>query len=78
MILTLTTPPVTPLTEFTLACDRLLNDRITRVTLTNVELDILQMCVHQLTERFFIPRRFEKSAICPPMMFPHGGEGAVE
>jgi hypothetical protein len=48
----LTTPLVTPITEFTLACDRLLNDPITRDTLTKDELDILKMCVQRLTERF--------------------------
>ena len=78
MIPKLTTPLVTPLTEFTLACDRLLNDPITRVTLTKGELDILKMCVQQLTERFFSPRSFEKSDVGPPVMFPHGSGGAVE
>jgi hypothetical protein len=48
----LTTPLVTPITEFTLACDRLLNDTITRDTLTKDELDILKMYVQRLTERF--------------------------
>ena len=52
MILKLTTPLVTPITEFTLACDRLLNDPITRNTLTKDELDILKLCVQRLTERF--------------------------
>jgi hypothetical protein len=52
MVPKLTTPLVTPLTEFTLACDRLLNDPITRNTLTKDELDILKLCVQRLTERF--------------------------
>ena len=78
MILKLTTPLVTPITEFTLACDRLLNDPMRRDTLTKGELDILQMCVQRLTERFFSPRSFEKSDVGPPLMFPHGGGGAVE
>jgi len=78
MILKLTTPLVTPITEFTLACDRLLNDPIIRVTLTKGELDMLQMCIQQLTERFFSPRSVEKSDADPPLMFPHGGGGAVE
>jgi hypothetical protein len=43
---------VTPITEFTLASDRLLNDPITRFTLTKGELDMLQMYIQQLTERF--------------------------
>ena len=78
MLPKLTTPLVTPLTEFTLAYDRLLNDPFTRVTLTKGELDILQMCVQRLTESFFSPRSFEKSDVGPPLMFPHGGGGAVE
>ncbi len=48
----LTTPLVTPITEFTLACDRLLNGPITRDALTKDELDILKMCVQRLTEKF--------------------------
>jgi hypothetical protein len=52
MVPKLTTPLVTPLTEFTLACDRLLNGPITRNTLTKDELDILKLCVQRLTERF--------------------------
>jgi hypothetical protein len=55
MIPKLTTPLITPITEFTLACDRLLNDPITRDALTKDELDILKMCVQQLTERFQLP-----------------------
>lgn len=78
MILKLTTPLVTPITEFTLACDRLLNDPMRRDTLTKGELDILQMCVQRLTERFFGPKSLEKSDVGPPVMFPHGGGGAVE
>jgi hypothetical protein len=66
MILKLTTPLVMPITEFTLAYDRFLNDPITRDTLTKGELDILQICVHQLTERFFSARSVEKSDIGPP------------
>jgi len=78
MILKLTTPLVTPLTEFTLACDRLLNDPITRDTLTKGELDILQMCVPRLTERLFDPRILKRSDVDQPAMFPHSGGGAVE
>jgi hypothetical protein len=52
MIPKLTTPLVTPITEFTLACDRLLNHPTTRDALTKDELDILKMCVQRLTERF--------------------------
>ena len=78
MILKLTTPLVTPITEFTLACDRLLNDPMRRDTLTKGELDILQMCVQRLTERFFDPRSLKRSDVGPPVMFPHGGGGAVE
>jgi hypothetical protein len=55
MIPKLTTPLITPITEFTLACDRLLNDPITRDALTKDELDILKMCVQRLTERFQLP-----------------------
>ena len=74
----LTTPLVTPITEFTLACDRLLNDPITRDTLTKDELDILRMCVQRLTEKFVSPRRLGQSDIGPPVMLPHGAGGAVE
>jgi aspartyl/asparaginyl beta-hydroxylase (cupin superfamily) len=52
MIPKLTTPFITPITEFTLACDRLLSDPITRDALTKDELDILKTCVQRLTERF--------------------------
>ena len=48
----LTTPLVTPITEFTLACDRLLNGPITRDALTKDELDILKMSVQRLMEKF--------------------------
>ena len=48
----LTTNLVTPITDFTLACDRLLNDPITRDALTKDELDLLKMCVQRLMERF--------------------------
>ncbi|MCM3903013.1 MAG: hypothetical protein ND866_15000 [Pyrinomonadaceae bacterium] len=48
----LTTNLVTPITDFTLACDRLLNDPITRDALTKDELDLLKMCVQRLTVRF--------------------------
>ena len=78
MILKLTTPLVGPLTEFTLARDRLLNDPITRDTLTKGELDSLQMCVQRLTERFFDPRNLKRSDVDQPAIFPHGGGGAVE
>jgi hypothetical protein len=52
MIPKLTTPFITPITEFTFACDRLLSDPITHDALTKDELDILKMCVQRLTERF--------------------------
>ena len=73
----LTTPLVTPITEFTLACDRLLNGPITRDALTKDELDILKMCVQQLTEKFFSQRSLGPPDIGPPVMLPHGA-GAVE
>ena len=73
----LTTPLVTPITEFTLACDRLLNGPISRDALTKDELDILKMCVQRLTEKFFSQRSLGPPNIGPPMMLPHGA-GAVE
>ena len=42
--------------DFTLACDRLLNGPITCDALTKDELDILNMCVQRLTDRFISPR----------------------
>ena len=48
----LTTNLVTPITDFTLASDRLLNGPITRDALTKDELDLLKLCVQRLTERF--------------------------
>jgi len=68
----LTTPLVTPITEFTLACDRILNGPITRNALTKDELDILKMGVRRLTEKFFTP-----PDVRSPVMLPHGA-GAVE
>lgn len=38
----LTMPLVTPITDYTLACDRLLDDCITRVALTKDELNIIK------------------------------------
>jgi hypothetical protein len=70
--------PTTPLTEFTLACDRLLNDPITRDTLTTDELDLLNMCIQRLTERFSSKRSFGQPDVGPPVMLPHGAGGAVE
>ena len=56
MMAKLTTPLVTPITDFTLACDRLLNGPITRDALTRDELDILKLFDQRLTERFFSPK----------------------
>jgi hypothetical protein len=73
---------ITPITEFTLACDRLLNDPITRDALTKDELDILKMCVQRLTERFFSQPCDEMSpgqpGVDPPVVLPHGSGGPVE
>ena len=77
-MLKLTTPLVTPITEFTFACDRLLNGPLTRDALTKDELDILKLCVQRLTERFVSPRSLEQSDVDPSVMLPHGGGGAVE
>ncbi len=74
----LTTNLVTPITDFTLACDRLLNGPITCDALTKDELDILKLCVQRLTERFFSPRSPGQPGVGPPVMLPHGAGGAVE
>jgi hypothetical protein len=68
----LTTPLVTPITEFTLACDRLLNGPITRDVLTKDELDLLNIYVQRLTERFSSQRSFGQPDVGPPVMLPHG------
>ena len=74
----LTTPLVTPITEFTLACDRLLNGPLTPDTLTKDELSIIKMCLQQLTERFFGQRSLGEPDVGPPVILPHGSGGPVE
>ncbi len=74
----LTTPLVTPITDFTLACDRLLNGLITRDALTKDELDILKLCVQRLTERFFSTKSPGQPGVAPPVVLPHGSVGPVE
>ena len=61
MIPKLTTPLVTPITEYTLACDRLLNDLITRDALTKDERNIIKMSIQRLTEKFI-----SQSSPAPP------------
>ena len=71
--------PDTPITEFTLAWDRLLNDPITtRDALTTDELDFLKLCVERLTERFFNQRNLGEPDVGPPVMLPHGAGSTVE
>ena len=71
--------PDTPITEFTLACDRLLNDPITtRDALTTDELDFLKLCVERLTERFFSQRNLGEPDVGPPVMLPYGAGSTVE
>jgi len=73
MIPKLMTPLVTPITDFTLACDRLLNDPITRGTLTRDELNIIKISVQRLMEKFFSQSSPGPPSIVPTVILPHGG-----
>ena len=74
----LTTPLGTPITDFTLACDRLLTNPIARDTLTKDELSTIKMCIQRLTERFFGQRSLGEPDVGPPITLPHGTGGPVE
>ena len=78
MIPKLTTPLVTPITDYSLACDRLLDDSITRDALTKDELNIIKMSVQRLTEKFFGESSPGQPGIVPPVVLPHGSGGPVE
>ena len=78
MIPKLTTPLVTPITEYTLACDRLLSDRFTQEALTKDELNIIKMSVQRLTEKFCSHNIPGPSSEVPTVVLPHGSGGPVE
>jgi hypothetical protein len=78
MIPKLTTPLVSPITEYTLACDRLLSDLFTHDALTKDELNILKISIQRLTEKFFSQSIPGTPSIVPPVVLPHGGGGPVE
>lgn len=71
-------PLITPITEYTLACDRLLNDFITRDALTKDELNIIKMSAQRLTEKFFSQGSPGPPGVVPPVVLPHGCGGPVE
>ena len=72
------TPLVTPITDYTLACDRLLDDSITRDALTKDELNIIKMSIQRLTEKFFDESSLRQPGIVPPVVLLHGSSGQVE
>ena len=78
MIPKLTTHPVTPITDYTLACDRLLDDSIMLDALTKDELSIIKMSVQRPTEKFFGESSPRQPGIVPPVVLPHGSGGPVE
>ena len=74
----LTTPLVTPITDYSLACDRLLDDSITHDALTKDELSIIKMSVQRITEKFLNGGSARQPVAVPPVVLPHGSGGPVE